>query len=209
MDAEQIFAAPEMMELKLRQVAFADMLILNKVDPVTPEEIERIKAWLDDRFHRYRLVEASGSNVPHAPRFDVLQGVDDGQQSGVRGVTALSGERTMNSDSKEEQIPGDEGGAAQRPMSRRDALMTAGLAGVAAVSATATALAQTSDTSQPTARAAEKAPATLQAKNPYGGKSAHQTPRDISVTVSRHSIATANRVCDCCEQRQVVNRLAV
>ena len=34
-DAEQIFAAPEMMELKLRQVAFADMLILNKVDLVT------------------------------------------------------------------------------------------------------------------------------------------------------------------------------
>ena len=63
-DAEQIFAAPEMMELKLRQVAFADMLILNKIDLVTQEEIERIKAWLDDRFHRYRLVEASGGNVP-------------------------------------------------------------------------------------------------------------------------------------------------
>src|SRR5262245_46602658 len=66
-DAEQIFAAPEIpeiMELKLRQVAFADMLILNKVDLVTPEEIERIKAWLDDRFHRYRLVQASGGNVP-------------------------------------------------------------------------------------------------------------------------------------------------
>ena len=58
-DAEQIFAAPEMMKLKLRQVAFADMLILNKVDLVTPE-IGRVKAWLDDRFHRYRLVEASG-----------------------------------------------------------------------------------------------------------------------------------------------------
>ena len=63
-DAEQIFAVPEMMELKLRQVAFADMLILNKVDLVTPEEIERIKAWLDDRFHRYRLVEAADGNVP-------------------------------------------------------------------------------------------------------------------------------------------------
>ena len=35
-DAEQVFAAPEMMELKLRQVAFADLLILNKVDLVTP-----------------------------------------------------------------------------------------------------------------------------------------------------------------------------
>ena len=80
-DAEQIFAAPEMMELKLRQVAFADMLILNKVDLVTPEEIERIKEWLDDRFHRYRLVEASGGNVPleillSVGRFDPAQ-LDD------------------------------------------------------------------------------------------------------------------------------------
>ena len=77
-DAEQVFAAPEMMELKLRQVAFADLLILNKVDLVTPQEIERIKAWLDDRFHRYRLVEASGGNVPleillSVGRFDPAQ----------------------------------------------------------------------------------------------------------------------------------------
>ncbi|MBY3043420.1 GTP-binding protein [Rhizobium leguminosarum] len=78
MDAEQIFAAPEMMELKLRQVAFADMLILNKIDLVPPEEIERIKAWLDDRFHRYRLVQTSRGNVPleillSVGRFDPLQ----------------------------------------------------------------------------------------------------------------------------------------
>src|SRR5262245_48844145 len=64
LDAEQIFASPEMMELKLRQVAFADMLILNKVDLVGPKEIERIKAWLDDRFHRYRLVQTSRGHVP-------------------------------------------------------------------------------------------------------------------------------------------------
>ena len=77
-DAEQIFAAPEMMELKLRQVAFADLLILNKVDLVTPQEIARIKAWLDDRFHRYRLVEARDGNVPpeillSVGRFDPAQ----------------------------------------------------------------------------------------------------------------------------------------
>ena len=77
-DAEQVFAAPEMMELKLRQVAFADMLILNKVDLVSRQEIERIRAWLDDRFHRYRLVEASAGNVPlevllSVGRFDATQ----------------------------------------------------------------------------------------------------------------------------------------
>ena len=84
-DAEQVFAAPEMMELKLRQIAFADMLILNKVDLVTAGEIERIKAWLDDRFHRYRLVEACGGDVPleillSVGRFDPAQ-LDDQPRS--------------------------------------------------------------------------------------------------------------------------------
>lgn len=90
-DAEQIFAAPEMMELKLRQVAFADMIILNKVDLVTPAEIERIKAWLDDRFHRYRLVEACGGNVPleillSVGRFDPsqLDGTSSHEEPGQR-----------------------------------------------------------------------------------------------------------------------------
>ena len=83
-DAEQVFAAPETMELKLRQVAFADMLILNKVDLVSRKEIERIRAWLDDRFHRYRLVEACGGNVPleillSVGRFDPAQ-LDDAHQ---------------------------------------------------------------------------------------------------------------------------------
>ena len=63
-DAEQVFAAPEMMELKIRQVAFADMVILNKVDLVDRSQVGKIKAWLDDRFHRYRLVEAARGEVP-------------------------------------------------------------------------------------------------------------------------------------------------
>ena len=37
MDASQIFAVPEMMDLKLLQIAYADMLILNKVDLVGRE----------------------------------------------------------------------------------------------------------------------------------------------------------------------------
>lgn len=64
MDAAQIFAAPEMMELKLRQIAFSDMLILNKVDLVGREEIARIHAWLEEHFHRIRLVEATHGKVP-------------------------------------------------------------------------------------------------------------------------------------------------
>ena len=82
MDASQIFAAPEMMELKLRQIAFADMVILNKADLVSCDEIARIKAWLDDRFHRYRLVEATRGEVPleillSAGRFDPAQLVQE------------------------------------------------------------------------------------------------------------------------------------
>ena len=58
-DAEQVFAAPETMELKIFQMAYADMVILNKVDLVDRDQIDKIKEWLDSRFHRYRLIEAS------------------------------------------------------------------------------------------------------------------------------------------------------
>lgn len=64
LDAEQVFAAPEQMERKLWQIAWSDMLILNKVDLVDRERISAIKAWLDDRFHRYRLLEAVRGDVP-------------------------------------------------------------------------------------------------------------------------------------------------
>lgn len=74
-DASQIFAAPELTNLKLRQIAFADMLILNKVDLVSRDDVAGIRAWLDEHFHRYRLVEASHGDVPleillSAGRFD-------------------------------------------------------------------------------------------------------------------------------------------
>ena len=70
-DAEQVFAAPEQMELKIWQVATADMLILNKTDLVGREQIERIRDWLDDHLHRYRLLEANRCDVP----LEVLLGV--------------------------------------------------------------------------------------------------------------------------------------
>ncbi|MGH9576801.1 MAG: CobW family GTP-binding protein, partial [Terriglobales bacterium] len=64
LDAEQVFAAPEHMKLKLWQIAAADMLILNKVDLVGRDQIGKIKAWLDEHFHRYRLIEAKRCDVP-------------------------------------------------------------------------------------------------------------------------------------------------
>jgi G3E family GTPase len=63
-DAEQVFAAPEHEELKLFQMACADMVILNKVDLVGRDDVAAIRRWLDARFHRYRLVEAIQGDVP-------------------------------------------------------------------------------------------------------------------------------------------------
>jgi G3E family GTPase len=63
-DAEQVFASPETMELKLFQMGCADMIILNKVDLVGREQIDRIREWLDSHFHRYRLIESSHCKVP-------------------------------------------------------------------------------------------------------------------------------------------------
>ena len=63
-DAEHVFTAPEQRQLKLWQIGFSDLLILNKVDLVGPEHVGRIKDWLDEHFHRYRLIEARQCNVP-------------------------------------------------------------------------------------------------------------------------------------------------
>jgi len=65
-DAEQVFAAQEMMELKILQMAWADMVILNKVDLVDRDQVAKIKEWLDSRFQRYRLIEATHCDVPLA-----------------------------------------------------------------------------------------------------------------------------------------------
>jgi G3E family GTPase len=84
-DADQIFAHPEypqLEELKLRQIAFADMVILNKVDLAGPEQVGEVKAWIDNRIRNIRLVESSYCEVPYeillsVGRFDpgrLLQG---------------------------------------------------------------------------------------------------------------------------------------
>ncbi|MGB8886676.1 MAG: GTP-binding protein [Candidatus Korobacteraceae bacterium] len=77
-DASQLFAVPEQMELKMRQIAYSDMLILSKTDLVGREEVGQIRAWLDDRIGRYRLVEAPRGEVPmevllSSGRFDPSQ----------------------------------------------------------------------------------------------------------------------------------------
>jgi G3E family GTPase len=73
-DAEQVFAHPEyppLMQLKLQQVGFADMVILNKVDLAGAQRVEKVRAWLDDHFNRLRIVETNYCEVPH----EILLGV--------------------------------------------------------------------------------------------------------------------------------------
>jgi G3E family GTPase len=77
-DAEQVFAVPEHMELKLRQMAFSDMIVLNKVDLVDKLQVRKVHDWLGSRFARYRLVEAVNAEVPleillSVGRFDAAQ----------------------------------------------------------------------------------------------------------------------------------------
>ena len=79
LDAEQVFETPEVEQLKLWQVACADLLILNKVDLVENAEADRVRAWLDDHFHRYRL----GGFKWSSQHLD--SGGVDGQAGGVDG----------------------------------------------------------------------------------------------------------------------------
>jgi G3E family GTPase len=73
-DADQVFAHPEyppLLDLKLRQVGFADMLILNKVSLAGPAQVAKVRDWLDEHFSRLRIVETDYCQVP----YQILLGV--------------------------------------------------------------------------------------------------------------------------------------
>lgn len=80
-DAEGLFTNREdaaLTMLKLRQIGYADMVILNKVDLVEPSHIRIIKDWIDSHLQRVRIVEAEHCNVPYevllsVGRFDPSQ----------------------------------------------------------------------------------------------------------------------------------------
>jgi len=66
-DADQVFAYPEypgVQELKLKQIGFSDMVILNKVDLVDIEGLYQVKSWIENRLNRVRIVETSFCDVP-------------------------------------------------------------------------------------------------------------------------------------------------
>ena len=66
-DAEAIFAQGDneaLNMLKIRQVGFADLVVLNKVDLVGPEHLEVIHEWIGHHLNRIRIIEATRCDVP-------------------------------------------------------------------------------------------------------------------------------------------------
>ena len=66
-DAEAIFSDGDNADLsflKIRQIGYSDLVILNKVDLVTPTHIEVIREWIGAHLSRIRIVEAVHCNVP-------------------------------------------------------------------------------------------------------------------------------------------------
>ena len=82
-DADGIFAQGDnerLNLLKLRQIGFADLVVLNKVDLVGPEHVEVAREWIDHHIHRIRIIEATRCDVPleillAVGRFDPAQAV--------------------------------------------------------------------------------------------------------------------------------------
>lgn len=66
-DAEAIFNDDnnaELTMLKLRQIGFSDLVILNKVDLVTAEYVDIAREWIDKQLNRIRIIEAVRCKVP-------------------------------------------------------------------------------------------------------------------------------------------------
>jgi len=77
-DTDQVFADddPDLGKLKLQQIGFADLVIMNKVDLAGAENAAKVKRWIDGFFSRVRIVPAIKCDVPleillSVGRFDV------------------------------------------------------------------------------------------------------------------------------------------
>ena len=92
-DAEGIFAHANddvLTMLKLRQIGFADLVVLNKTDLVGPDHIEVIRDWIGLHMNRVRIVETTRGEVPleillSVGRFDPAQAVSSEQSGAPHG----------------------------------------------------------------------------------------------------------------------------
>jgi G3E family GTPase len=79
-DADQLFTYddPDLVKLKLQQIGFADLVVLNKVDLAGVDGTTRVKRWIESHFTRVRIVPAINCEIPleillSVGRFDVDQ----------------------------------------------------------------------------------------------------------------------------------------
>jgi G3E family GTPase len=65
-DTDQVFTYddPDLVKLKLQQIGFADLVIMNKVDLAGVEDSAKVKRWIDGHFNRVRIVPAISCEVP-------------------------------------------------------------------------------------------------------------------------------------------------
>ena len=66
-DAEAIFSDGDdaaLSYLKIRQIGYSDLVVLNKVDLVTPTHVEVVREWVGAHLNRVRIVEAVHCDVP-------------------------------------------------------------------------------------------------------------------------------------------------
>ena len=92
-DAEAVFADGDneaLSRLKIRQIGFADMVILNKIDLVGSVHIEVIREWIGQHLNRIRIIEAQRCDVPmdillSVGRFDPANALSQRQDAAADG----------------------------------------------------------------------------------------------------------------------------
>jgi G3E family GTPase len=83
-DADQVFTYDDLdlAKLKLQQIGFADLVVLNKIDLAGVEGSTKVKRWIESHFSRVRIVPAISCEVPleillSVGRFDVTRAMAD------------------------------------------------------------------------------------------------------------------------------------
>lgn len=110
-DAEGIFADADddmLTMLKLRQIAFADLVVLNKTDLVGSEHVEVVRDWIGLHMQRVRIVEATHGEVPleillSVGRFDPANLTNQTDNDGL--VTSKSASSLFTTWSYESELP--------------------------------------------------------------------------------------------------------
>ncbi len=72
----------------VRQLAQADLIVINKIDLVSPDELGSLRAWLDELTPAARVIETVRSDVP----FEVLLGASEYRDRAVDETRATAAE---------------------------------------------------------------------------------------------------------------------